>query len=222
MKKILYLHGFASSPSGRKVAALTGLLHPHGVGIVAPDLNVPSFRDLDFRAMARLAFREAEAHEPSVIVGSSLGAVVALEVSRLGAKAPLLLIAPAIGFGARWTEKLPPGDPLAFFHHAEGKELPIHRRFFEDLAGHVSDREPPSVPVVVVMGTNDESVPYDHVRRMWQAWEDSGRLAPGSRFVEVAGGDHGLVLHAGTIAREVLGLLARSGGAGSNPVIRAT
>lgn len=208
LKKILYLHGFASSPAGRKVAALTALLGPHGIRVVAPDLNVPSFRELDFRAIARLALREAERHAPSVIVGSSLGAVAALESIRLGARAPLLLIAPAIGFGRRWTEKLPPGDPLFFFHHAEGKELPIHRRFFEDLADHEADGEPPGAPVVVVMGTNDESVPFDHVRKVWKAWEDSGRLAAGSRFVEVPGGDHGLVEHAGAIARGILDLSA--------------
>lgn len=208
MKKVLYLHGFASSPAGRKVAALTELLGPRGLQVVAPDLNVPSFRKLDFRAIARLSLWEAKRHAPVVIVGSSLGAVAALEASRLGARAPLLLIAPAIGFGRRWTEKLPPGDPLFFFHHAEGKELPIHRRFFEDLAGHETDPEPPPGPVIVVMGTNDESVPVDHVRKIWKAWEDSDRLAAGSRFVEIPGGDHGLIEHAGTIAREIIGLSA--------------
>jgi len=214
LKKVLYLHGFASSPAGRKVGALTELLRPHGIALVAPDLNVPSFRELDFRTMANLALREAEAHAPSVIVGSSLGAVAALETSRLGASAPLLLIAPAISFGPRWTEKLPPGDPLFFFHHAEGRELPIHRSFFEDLADHDSDREPPAVPVIVVMGTDDESVPFEHVRQVWLAWEESGRLAGGSRFVPVPGGDHGLVEHAGTLARELLDLSSYSGGAG--------
>jgi len=206
VKNILYLHGFASSPEGRKVAALKALLDPSVFRIIAPDLNVPSFRDLDFATIVRVARTEAENHVPAVLVASSLGALAAVEASRLGARAPLLLIAPAVGFGRRWIEKLAPGDPLLFFHHAEGRELPIHRRFFEDLARVEGDREPPPVPVVVVMGTRDESVPYDHVRRVWRAWEESGKLAEGSRFVEIAGGDHGLVDSAGTIAREIVAL----------------
>lgn len=203
--KVLYLHGFASSPEGRKVAALTGILGARGIEVVAPDLNLPSFRELDFHAIARRAHQEAE-HSPAVIIGSSLGAVAALEASRLGASAPLLLIAPAIGLGRRWTEKLPPGDPLLFFHHAQGRELPIHRRFFEDLASREADENPPRTAVVVVMGTNDESVPYEHVRKVWHGWEESGGLAAGSRFVGIPGGDHGLVEHVDTIAREVVAL----------------
>lgn len=95
-------------PAGRKVRALTELLGPEGFQVIAPDLNVPSFRNLDFQAIARRSLGEASQHAPVVIVGSSLGAVAALEANRLGARAPLLLIAPAIGFGRRWTEKLPP------------------------------------------------------------------------------------------------------------------
>ena len=208
MKQVLYLHGFASSPGGRKVGALTEILAPRGLQVVAPDLNVPSFESLDFGAIAQAALRETRRHAPAVIVGSSLGAVAALEVARLGAKAPLLLIAPAIGFGRRWTEKLPPGDPLLFFHPGEERELPIHRRFFEDLAERNDDAAPPAVPVVVVMGSSDESVPVDHVRAVWKGWERSGRLIPPSRLLEIAGGDHGLVDHVESIAREILGLAA--------------
>jgi pimeloyl-ACP methyl ester carboxylesterase len=56
------------------------------------------------------------------------------------------------------------------------------------------------------MGTRDESVPYEHVRRVWRSWEGSGRLVEGSHFVEIAGGDHGLVESAETIAREIVAL----------------
>jgi predicted esterase YcpF (UPF0227 family) len=206
VKKVLYLHGFASSPGGRKVSALRGILGVRNLELVVPDLNVPSFGSLDFHAMTRLAQSEAKRHEPSVIVGSSLGALVALELGRHGASPPLVLIAPALGFGRRWIEKLSPGDPILFFHHAQEKDLPIHRRFFEQLAEIESDREPPAAPVVVVMGTGDESVPFEHVREHWHRWKRSGRLFPGSRFVEVAGGDHGLVEQAPMIAAEIVRL----------------
>ena len=208
MKKILYVHGFASSPAGRKIAALRSLLEGE-VEVTAPDLNVPSFRYLDFESMVRVVVAEWERHRPAVVVGSSLGALVALEASRRGVGASLLLIAPAIGFGRRWIERLAAGDPLSFLHHAEGREMPIHRAFFESLAALGDDDEPPSVPVVIVMGTRDDSVPIDHVRAVWRRWDLSG-LAPGSRFLEIAGGDHGLVEYAPLLAENVLDLLART------------
>jgi pimeloyl-ACP methyl ester carboxylesterase len=210
VKKILYLHGFASSPAGRKVAALRSLLENRGADVVAPDLNVPSFLDLDFEAMVRVALAERERQRPAVVVGSSLGALVAVEASRRGVRAPLLLIAPAIGFGRRWVEKLPTGDPLSFFHHSEGRELPIRRRFFEGLAAIENDNDPPAVPVVIVMGTRDDSVPVAHVREIWVRWDASGRLVPGSRFVEIAGGDHGLVEYAPLLAENIVDLLSRT------------
>ena len=210
MTKILYLHGFASSPAGRKIAALRQILERDGADVVAPDLNVPSFRDLDFQSIVRKAQDEVARHHPDVVVGSSLGALAAIEASRRGVPAPLLLIAPAIGFGKRWIDKLPPGDPLNFFHHAEGRDLPIHRRFFEGLAAIENDGDPPTVPVIVVMGSRDESVPIAHVREIWKKWESSNRLAAGSRYVEIAGGDHGLVDHVPLLAQCVRDLRNRT------------
>jgi alpha-beta hydrolase superfamily lysophospholipase len=186
------------------------MLESRGADVVAPDLNVPSFLDLEFEAMVKVALAEWERHRPAVVVGSSLGALVAIEASRRSIHAPLLLIAPAIGFGQRWVEKLPAGDPLSFFHHSEGRDLPIRRRFFEGLAAVENDDDPPAVPVVVVMGTRDDSVPITHVREIWRRWDTSGRLIPGSRFVEIAGGDHGLVEYAPLLAENIVDLLSRT------------
>jgi surfactin synthase thioesterase subunit len=166
-----------------------------GWKIVAPDLNVPSFRELSFAEMCAEAFVTCAEATPRVVVGSSLGALVALSLSdMLGKKGPpLVFVAPALGFGERWKARLAEGDVLELFHHGEGRPLPIHRAFFEEMAGVHVDEAPPPVPVSVVMGTRDESVPFEQVAESWARWERSGRLAPGSRFHRVEGGDHGLV-----------------------------
>ncbi len=153
--------------------------------------------------MVRLAVWEARKRLPCVVVGSSLGSLVALEVARRAPVAPLVLIAPALGFGGRWLEKLPAAESIPVFHFGEGREVPIHRRFFEEMARADSDREAPSAPVIALMGSQDESVPVDQARAVWQQWEASGRLRPGSRWIEIPEGDHGLVSHVDTIAEAI-------------------
>jgi pimeloyl-ACP methyl ester carboxylesterase len=203
VRTVLYLHGFASSPAGRKIALLRKALPADQHRIVAPDLNRPSFGKLDFEAIVAAAIEAAEADPPAVVVGSSLGALAALEASRCGVEAPLVLIAPALAFGRRWTRQLAPGDPIPFLHHGENREIPIHRRFFEQMASLSVDRDPPQPPVTVVMGVKDESVPFEGVYETWRRWEASGGLAKGSRFIAIPDGDHGLVDHVDRIAEEV-------------------
>jgi len=159
--------------------------------------------------MAKVTVWEMKKHLPAVVVGSSLGALVALQAERTVPLAPLVLIAPALGFGRRWVESLPPGDAISFFHHGEERELPVHRRFFEEMARADPDREAPAAPVTVVMGRRDESVPFHLVEETWSRWEASGRLHAGSRFIGIADGDHGLAAHVDLIADAI----AQAGGA---------
>jgi uncharacterized protein len=210
VRLLLYLHGFASSPSGRKIALLREAFAAEGVEVVAPDLNRPSFERLDFDAMVDEAVRAAAEAKPSVVIGSSLGALVALGAARRSIRVPLILIAPALGFGPRWTEKLAPGDPVRFFHHGAGKELSIHRRFFEQMARVDADRDPPAVRTAVVMGEKDESVPFEGVLGVWRRWEASGRLPAGSRFLAIPEGDHGLIDFVGPIAAAVRDMVESS------------
>jgi pimeloyl-ACP methyl ester carboxylesterase len=210
VRSILYLHGLASSPRGRKRAVLEDRFAPDGFEIVAPDLNVPSFRRLNFFEMVAAARAAFDRAEPKVIVGSSLGALVALSLAEtLGPSfSPLVLVAPALGFHERWKEKLPEGEEFELFHHGEERPLPIRRRFFEEMSLVRVDDAPPPVPVSVVMGTEDETVPCAQVEDAWARWEASGRLAKGSRFHRVAGGDHGLVAHGDEIEAAVRERLA--------------
>jgi len=181
---------------------LRELLAPRGIELDAPDLNVPSFEQLDFDAMVALGVARGRANPPRAIAGSSLGALVALSVAKEIDK-PLVLIAPALGIAKRWTGELPDGDPIRVFNHARNEKVPIHRAFFERMGRVDADRHPPARPVTVIMGRNDESVGFDNVERVWREWEEEG-LAPGSKFVEIPDGDHGLVEHAGVIAEEIV------------------
>lgn len=215
MPTVVSLHGLASSPHGRKIAALRSLLAPDGIEIVAPDLNVPSFRRLSFDAIVGTAASAVAGARPGVLVGSSLGALAALAVARRAGNAspPLVLIAPAFALGERWLEKLAPGDPVVVFHQGEGRDLPIRRGFFEEMRGRAVESEPPPVPVTAFIGSADETVPCEGVVATWAAWEASGRLAPGSRLVVVDGGDHSLLAHVEAIAAAVKERLGLSSGA---------
>jgi pimeloyl-ACP methyl ester carboxylesterase len=145
-----------------------------------------------------------------VLVGSSLGALLALEVARGGVIAPLVLIAPALGVADRWMALIPAGDPILVPHYRSGAVEPVHRRFFEEMGVVRSDEEPPPSRVTVIIGAEDESVPYERVAARWRSWVRSGQLVEGSRLITIEGGDHGLVDHVGTIADEIRAAAGKS------------
>ncbi len=208
MTSVLYFHGFASSPASAKITALRPLLAPSGIELHTPDLNVPSFEQLDFDLVVEFAVAEARRVPPAALVGSSLGALVALAVAKSGVHVPLVLIAPALGVATRWKTKIPDGDPVIVFNYARNADAPIHRAFFEQMTNLHVDDDPPPARVTVIMGRQDQTVPFDIVRETWDRWAVSGHLVEGSRFVELADGDHALVAHAELI-REAIEEAAR-------------
>jgi uncharacterized protein len=200
MTSVLYFHGFASSPASAKIAALRPLLEPRGIELNAPDLNAPSFEKLDWNAIVARGVDEAARTPPKALVGSSLGALVALAVAKSGVHVPMVLIAPALGVARRWQEKLPTTDPVQVFNHALGTDAWIHRAFFQQMANlHIDDEPPPAPVVTAIMGRLDETVPFDMARAQWDRWN----LQPPSRFIEIPDGDHGLVAHTELIADEI-------------------
>ena len=82
--KILFLHGWQSTPGGLKPTYLAAGGH---------EVLNPALPDEDFAAAIRIAEREIELHQPAVIVGSSRGGAVAMNVCADGI--PLVLLCPA-------------------------------------------------------------------------------------------------------------------------------
>jgi len=82
--KILFLHGWTSVPVGRKLTHLSD----HGHEVINPALS-----DDDFPESVRIAEAEYRVHQPDVIVGSSRGGAVAVNMNSV--VTPLVLLCPA-------------------------------------------------------------------------------------------------------------------------------
>ncbi len=82
--KVLFLHGWQSTPGGVKPTYLKD--HGHEV------LN-PALPDDDFDAAVRIAQAEFDQHRPDVVVGSSRGGAVAMNIN--SGSTPLVLLCPA-------------------------------------------------------------------------------------------------------------------------------
>jgi alpha-beta hydrolase superfamily lysophospholipase len=82
--KVLFLHGWNSVPGGVKPTFLA----KHGHEVVNPKLP-----DDDFGEAVRIAQGEFDKHHPAVVVGSSRGGAVAMNI--ISGEARLVLLCPA-------------------------------------------------------------------------------------------------------------------------------
>jgi len=94
--KILFLHGWQSTPGGLKPTYLKD--HGHEV------LN-PSLPDDDFDAAVRIAQAEFDQGKPVVVVGSSRGGAAAMNID--SGATPLVLLCPAWKFWGTATTVKP-------------------------------------------------------------------------------------------------------------------
>ena len=82
--RILFLHGWQSVPGGVKPSYLSHNGH---------EVSNPALPDDDFAAAVQIAQAEYDQHRPAVIVGSSRGGAVAMNLD--SGDTPLVLLCPA-------------------------------------------------------------------------------------------------------------------------------
>jgi pimeloyl-ACP methyl ester carboxylesterase len=178
-ERLVYLHGFASSPQSRKAQAFAEALGLRGVEPEIPDLNEPDFRELTIsRQLALLERMTVDARPRSILlVGSSLGGyTAALFAARSDVVAAAVLMAPAFDFAERWAKRLGPeamarwrnrgAEPVE--HYGTGKEELIGYGLMRDAARHAAYPDV-QVPTLVFHGTRDETVLPDVSERFARA-----------------------------------------------------
>ena len=178
---VFYLHGFASSAQSSKAEFFRRQLTEHGIVLHAPDFNEPDFSTLTITRMieqVRHALQELPAG-PVVLIGSSLGGFVAVQVAERfpGLVDRLVLLAPALDVNGERLQKL--GDRsvdawrrtnrLDVFHHAFGRVMPIHYELFEDACRHDTFNARVDLPILIFQGLRDIAVDPETVERWARA-----------------------------------------------------
>jgi len=173
---VLYLHGFASSPASSKARRFEEELAVHGVGFSCPDFNQPAFETLTVTRMLADTRRALEAARgrPVAVIGSSLGAFVAVHAAEAAWGRDidrLILLAPALDFGGNRLRQL--GDRgldewrasgrLEVFHYGDNLMRHVGFELYEDAARFDAFGVQRVLPTLVYQGRQDESVSADMV-----------------------------------------------------------
>jgi uncharacterized protein len=170
--RIVYLHGFASSPASRKARFFGEKFAARGVPFFAPSLdqgNFPAMTITGEMQVVQALLRESP--EPATLIGSSLGGYVA---SLVAARQPaavegLILLAPAFRLYQRWCEQLPEGalerwrdeKKMMVYHYGDQLERPIHYEFLRDAEQYEAFPDVQQ-PTLVLHGIEDPVVPVSY------------------------------------------------------------
>lgn len=174
MRHLIYLHGFASSARSTKATEFAARSAEAGWSFACPDLNLPDFESLTISRMIDQV-TDAVAASPAsrvALVGSSLGALVALEAAARAQPASgpridaLVFLAPALDLAPGLARHLGPAameqwqrtGTLEVFHFADQRMHLLNWAFMEDARLYDSIRTITPLPVLIYQGRNDEVV----------------------------------------------------------------
>jgi pimeloyl-ACP methyl ester carboxylesterase len=165
--RALYLHGFASSAHSSKAQYFRDRLAPLGVAVEVPDLNEPSFETLTVtRMLGQVTATIERSSEPVVLVGSSLGAFVAVHAAARAPVERLVLLAPALDFAANRMRELGESGlarwkatgALEVFHHGLNRMMRVGYALYEDAGKYDAFSLDLRMPILIFQGTRDTVV----------------------------------------------------------------
>src|SRR6185369_886976 len=167
MTRIVYLHGFASSPHSSKAQFFRRKFAERRIPMEIPQLDEGRFEELTVSSQLAVIDR-AVGEQPAILIGSSLGGyLAALYASRHPSQIEkLVLLAPAFQSPRRWRERYSPEDwerwrregSAPVFHYGEGRELRLGYQFIEDAARYEDEPDFPQ-RALILHGIHDNVVP---------------------------------------------------------------
>jgi len=184
--RVAYLHGFASSAQSSKARTFAERLAQYAIAVQTPDFNQPSFETLTItrmieQTMVTIGGSEGGSGESVVLIGSSLGAFVAVHAAAQ-ARTPgrtrqlvgrMILLAPALDFASSRMREL--GEDaieqwrqtgrLDVFHYGYGRIMPVGYALYEDAAQYDASALDLPMPILIFQGTRDTVVDADVARR---------------------------------------------------------
>ena len=166
MTRLVYLHGFASSPQSGKAQFFRRRLAEKGLDLEIPALDAGDFEHLTITGQLQVV-DTAVSGQPAILFGSSLGGyLAALYAARHVNIQKLILLAPAFQFPDRWRQRYPPEEletwrrngSAPVYHYGFQKEMPLGYQLMEDSRNYEGEPEF-TQPALVLHGTGDTVVP---------------------------------------------------------------
>ena len=153
--KLLFLHGWQSTPGGLKPTFLRNQGH---------EVLNPALPDDDFDEAVRIAQAEFDQHQPDVLVGSSRGGAVAMNID--SGDTPLVLLCPA---WKTWGTASKVKSGTTILHSLNDETVPIadSRELLEN-SGLPSE-------ALIVVGTEHRLAAPESLETMLKAVEHGNR-----------------------------------------------
>jgi pimeloyl-ACP methyl ester carboxylesterase len=150
----------------RKGQAFDAFFSGRGFDVERLDLRLPNRNELRLSAMIEHV-EQRLANDPAILIGSSLGGLVAAHVAAGRSDVPIcVLMAPAFRFAARWRSRLGEervarwraGERIVVPDHGGGAPLEVDYGFYEDASKIDVSTPLLAMPALVMHGRNDDVV----------------------------------------------------------------
>ena len=202
---VIYLHGFASSPSSKKASFFKDQFSKLSIPLTIPDLQEGEFENLTITSQINVVQKimSSRPERKFVLIGSSMGGYLAAHLAQINLEVvALYLMAPGFNFLERWKKSLINSSSdlndlpeyIEVFHYGVDKNVRLNTHIFKDAELWEQKKFSRKIPTRIVHGLHDDTVAIEvsreYARR--QTWCN----------LEELDSDHSLISHIKWIVKD--------------------